>query len=423
MSAFTITGARVLDPASGHDAVADVVVADGLVQSIGRQTSGKASGETVDAGGYLLVPGLVDLRVSTGEPGEEHRETLATCSRAALRGGVTTAVLAPKTQPVIDDQSLVEYLLRRGRELPVNILVAGALTKGLEGRELCELGLMRDAGAVMFANGSQPVTDSQLLRRILQYAAHMGVLVAHPPVEPSLRACAHESEFSSRLGLPGEPGLSERIAALRDLVLAEDTGARLLLDIVSSAATLEPLRAAKARGTRVAATTTINHLALNELDIGDYRTFAKLDPPLRGEADRLALLAAVADGTIDAVVSDHDPQPSGRKRLPFAEAAPGAIGVELMLPVATTLAADGHIDLMDMLSAMTHRPADLLGLPSGRIAEGAPADLVLVDPDAPWVCDSEQLASLAKNTPFDDRRMTGRVKRVWVAGEEADLAG
>ena len=417
MSAFTLIGARVLDPESGRDETVPVTVEDGLVTEIG----GTGRGNLVDVSGRTLVPGLIDLRVSTGEPGQESRETIASAARAALRGGVCTFALAPKTQPVIDDQSLVEFAVRRGEATTPNVLVAGALTRGLEGRELTEIGLMAEAGAAFFANGPTPVEDAGLLRRILSYAGAFDLLVAHPPVVPSLRGLAHESEFSSRLGLAGEPGAAEAIAVARDILLAELAGARLLIDIVSSREALPALRAAKRRGVRVAASTSLNHLALNELDIGDYRTFAKLDPPLRGEADRLALLAAVADGTVDIVVSDHDPQPAGSKRLPFAEAASGAIGLELLLPVATTLAADGQIALADILAALTHRPADLLGLPSGRIREGAPADLVLIDPDAPWVCDSDRLASLSKNTPFDGRRLTGRVERVWVGGVEAEL--
>ena len=411
---LTLTGARLLDPATGRDEIAPLTIEDGHIVRIG----GKAASKTQDVSGYTLIPGLIDMRVSTGEPGEENRETIASAARAAVKGGVTTIVLAPKTQPVIDDQSLVEFVLRRGEATPVNVHVAGALTKGLAGSELTEIGLMQAAGATLFANGPIPIADAQLMRRILSYASTFDLLISNPPVEPSLRACAHESAFSARLGLSGEPGASEAIMVSRDIALAELTGARLLIDIVSSQDALAPLRRAKADGTSVFASTTINHLALNELDIGDYRTFAKLDPPLRSEEDRLALLAAVADGTIDVVVTDHDPQPSGRKRLPFAEAASGAVGLELLLAVATSLAADGHIAFADLLPAMTSRPADLLGLPSGRLSEGAPADLALIDPSAPWVCDSDKLLSISKNTPFDGRRLTGKVIKTFVAGEE-----
>jgi len=411
---LTLTGARLLDPATGRDEVADLTIEDGHIARIG----GKPAKTTRDISGYTLIPGLIDMRVSTGEPGEENRETIASAARAAAKGGVTTIVLAPKTQPVIDDQSLVEFVLRRGEVTPVNVHVAGALTKGLMGTELTEIGLMQAAGAAMFANGPVPIADAQLMRRILSYASTFDVLVANPPVEPSMRASAHESAFSARLGLSGEPGTSEAIMVARDVALAQLTGARMLIDIVSSQNALTPLRRAKADGVPVFASTTINHLALNELDIGDYRTFSKLDPPLRSEEDRLALLAAVADGTIDVVVTDHDPQPSGRKRLPFAEAASGAVGLELFLAVATSLAADGHIAFKDLLPAMSSRPADLLGLPSGRLTEGAPADLAVIDPDAPWVCDSDQLVSTSKNTPFDGRRLTGKVIATFVTGEE-----
>ena len=414
MSALTLTGARVLDPASGRDEVVDVTIEGGCIARIGG-TPAKA---TRDVSSLALLPGLIDMRVSTGEPGEENRETLASAARAAVRGGVTTMVVQPDTRPVIDDQSLVEFVANRARELPVNVLVAGALTVGLEGERLTELGLLREAGAVMFASGPQPVTDTALMRRILLYASTFDALVANRCVEPGLAADAHESAFSSRLGLRGEPGIAETVMAARDIALARDTGARVLLDLVSSREVLSNIARAKAEGARVHASTTINHLALNEIDIGDYRTFAKLRPPLRSADDRAALLAAVADGTVDIVVSDHDPQPSGAKRRPFADAAPGAVGVEIMLSVLTTLAANGEVELMDILPAMTSRPAELLGLESGRIAEGAPADLALVDLNAPWVCDGAKLASVAGNTPFDGRRLTGKVVGTWVGGVE-----
>ena len=415
MSAVTYTGARVLDPHSRRDETVPFTVEGGRIMRFG----GDAAPTTVDLSGYTVVPGLVDLRVSTGEPGEGNRETLQSASQAALRGGVTTFVLSPKTRPTIDEPSLVEYLRNRADAAPVNILLSGALTRGLAGEALTEIGLLQEAGAAMFANGPEPVSDSALMRRILEYASAFGALVAHPPVEPSMRAAAHESAFSARMGLAGEPGEAESLMVARDAELVRLTGARLLVDVVSSRAALGPLRRAKAEGLPVFASTTINHLALNELDIGAYRTFAKLDPPLREEADRQALLAAVADGTIDVVVSDHDPQPASRKRLPFAEAAPGAVGLELMMAVATTLDADGHVALADLLPALTSRPADLLGLEAGRLVEGAPADFAVVDPARPWVCDSAQLASLSRNTPFDGRRLTGRVVKTFVGGREA----
>ena len=414
MNSFTVEGARVLCPASGRDEVVPVTVESGVVARIG----GRSSGTVVDGAGHLLIPGLIDMRVSTGEPGQENRETVASAARAAARGGVTTVVLQPDTSPVVDDPSMVEFVRNRGRGADARVLVAGALTKGLRGEELVEMGLLRAAGAAMFTSGPEPVVDARLLRRVLQYSRAFGTLVANRCETPSLVAVAHESALSSRLGLAGEPAVGEEIAAARDIALARDTGARVLLDMVSSAEVLGHITRAKAQGVPVHASVGVNHLALNEVDIGDYRTFAKLRPPLRGENDRRALLAAVVDGTVDVVVSDHDPRPAGAKRRPYAEAAAGAVGLELLLSIALTLSANGDAEFADILPAMTSRPADLLGLPHGRIVEGAPADLVLVDADAPWVCDSDRLESLSNNTPFDGRRLTGRAVRTWVGGRE-----
>ncbi|MGB6318987.1 MAG: amidohydrolase family protein, partial [Litorimonas sp.] len=363
--------------------------------------------------------------VKAGEPGLENLETLASAARAALAGGVTQIVVQPQTVPIIDDLSLVDFILRKGEALPVDVHVAGALTKGLDGRTMTEIGLMSDAGAVLFASGPDPVEDAQVMRRLMAYAATFNALVSNSPVTPALSAgtCAHESDVSARLGLPAAPAVSERIMAERDMALAELTGGRLLLDLISSADTVDSVRHAKRRDIDVAASVSINHLALNELDIGDYRTFAKLDPPLREERDRQALLRAVEDGTIDIIVSDHDPQSAGRKRLPFAEAATGAVGLELMLPVGLKLAAEEEIDLMAYLRATTIAPAEMLGLRGGRLAVGEAADLVVFSETEPWVLDSEKLLSRSKNTPFDDRRMTGRVRHTFKNGRVVYSAG
>ena len=417
MSTLTITDIRIMDPASGRDEIGHVLVEDGLIAALGPDAP--VRGTILEGRGLTCAPGLIDARVKAGEPGLESRETLAGASRAALAGGVTQIVVQPQTDPVIDDMSLVAFLQQKARDLPVTVHVAGALTKGLDGRTLTEIGLMSDAGAVMFASGPEPVEDAQIMRRLMRYSATFNALISNSPVTPALSAgtCAHESDVSARLGLPSAPAVSERIMAERDMALAELTGGRLLLDLISAAETVDSLRRAKTRDIDVAASVSINHLALNELDIGDYRTFAKLDPPLREERDRQALLRAVSDGTIDIVVSDHDPQSAGRKRLPFAEAAAGAVGLELLLPVGLKLAAEGELDLMTFLRAVTINPAQMLGVRGGTLSEGAPADLVVFSETEPWVCDADSLLSRSKNTPFDERRMTGRVRYTMVGGE------
>ena len=409
MSALTITNTRIIDPESGYDAIGNLAMEDGIITDFGADV--KPIGETLAGDNLICAPGLIDMRVTTGEPGRENRETLETAAKAAIAGGVTSMVIMPETNPVIDDLSLVDFLQRRGADLPVNIHIGAALTKGLDGRSMTEIGLLKDAGAALFSNGPTPIKDAQIMRRMLAYSASFGALIANRAVTPALskNTVAHESDFASRLGLTSAPAASERIMAERDITLAELTGGRLLIDLISAAGTVEVIRRAKANYVKnIACSVSINHLALNEIDIGDYRTFAKLDPPLREEHDRQALLEAVNDGTIDVIVSDHDPRPAGEKRLPYAEATSGAVGLEILLAAGLSQVADGALDLMAFLAAVTCYPAKLLGLSAGRIAKAAPADLVLFAPNRPWVCDSAQLNSRSKNTPFDGRRMTGK---------------
>ena len=415
MSALTIINARIMDPESGMDQIGSITIENGLITGVGDVA---IVGETLDAKGLIAAPGLIDMRVSTGEPGTEHRETIASAAAAAVSGGVTSMVIMPDTNPVIDDMSLVNFIQTQGIETDANIYVAGALTKGLDGKSMTEIGLMSEAGAVMFSNGSETVSDSLTMRRLLSYSARFNALIANRPKEPALSvgAVAHESDFSSRLGLKGEPSISERIMIERDAALAELTGGRLLVDQLSSSEGVEALRRAKSRDLEIAASVSINHLALNEIDIGDYRTFAKLDPPLREENDRLALLQGVNDGTIDVIVSAHDPRTAGQKRLPFGEAASGAVGLELLLAAGLSQVADDKLDLMKFLACVTLNPANLLDLPAGRLANGAPADIVLFDPERPWVCDSDLLKSISNNTPFDERRMTGRAVTTIIDG-------
>ena len=414
----SIAGARIIDPASGFDDEGVIVFERGHITEMGKSVLPR--GETIDGRGLIASPGLIDMRVMSGEPGRESKETLLTAGRAAAAGGITSFVVMPDTRPIIDDVSLVDYISRRGtQDAGVNVYVAGALTKSLDGHTLTEIGLMSEAGAVMFSNGTTPIADAQIMRRLLSYSATFNALIANRAIDPALSAgsCAHESDMSSRLGLTASPAIAERLMVERDLALAELTGGRLLIDLISSKEALPPIKRAKARDLDIAVSVSINHLCLNEIDIGDYRTFAKLDPPLRDEADRLALIAAVNDGTIDIIVSDHDPHPAGEKRLPYAEAAAGAVGLDILLGAGLSQVADNKLDLMAFLKAVTFNPANLLGLPSGRLTPEAPADIILLDPNKPWLCNEDSLLSKSKNTPFDGRRMTGRCVRTIVGGE------
>jgi len=414
-----IQNARTIDPASSLDEVMDVLLADGVIAQVGTDIEHPSHAQVIDATDLILAPGLIDLKVKTGEPGFEHRETLQSAGHAAAAGGVTTIVIAPDTQPVIDDAALVEYIRRssRGTSL-VNILPAGALTQGLHGEQIAEIGLMSEAGAVLFSNGDTGIPNADIMGKALSYAGAFNALVSCRPEDASLagRGVMHSGELSSRLGLKGIPVAAETIAIARDIALAEYTGGRLLMDQVSSAAGIAMVRDAKAKGLEIYCTVSVHHLTLNELDVGEYRTFARLSPPLRAESDRQGLITALCDGTIDAIVSGHDPRPAEEKRLPFAESSAGACGLETLLSGALSLVHHGDAELSVVLGALTSGPADLLDLPAGRIAANAPADLILFDLEQPWVCDAGQLLSKSKNTPFDGRRMQGLTHATLVAG-------
>ncbi len=330
-------GARLVDPETGYDGPGCLIAAEGVIAEVVRRPTYEglaADIEVVDCQGAVLAPGLVDIRVKTGEPGAETKETLKSAARAAVAGGVTSIVVQPDTDPVVDEPSVVDFILRRARDIGLTkVYPAGAATKGLEGQHMAEIGLMREAGCVYITDADRPIVDSQVLRRVLTYAKGFGVTVSHRPADPWLSTgVAHEGEFAARMGLAGIPAVAERIMLERDLALAELTGASLLVDQVSTAGALESLARAKAQGVAIHASVSINHLSFNEIDIGDYRSFYKLTPPLRTEEDRQALIEALASGLIDVVVSAHAPAPAEDKRLPFDEAAPGAVGLETLLP-------------------------------------------------------------------------------------------
>jgi dihydroorotase len=418
---LAFVNARLVEPESRYDGPACVMVAEGLVANIVQAPTCELSGdiEVIDCDGAMLAPGLVDLRVKTGEPGAETKETLKSAARAAAAGGVTSIVLQPDTDPVVDEPQVVDFILRRARDIGlVKVYPAGAATKDLAGEAMAEIGLMHEAGCLYITDADRPIVDSLVLRRVLTYAKGFGVLVAHRPADPWLcaGAAANEGELAGRIGLMSSPAAAETIMLERDLALADLTGAQLLVDQVSCVGALESLARAKARGVAVSASVSINHLSFNEIDIGDYRTFYKLVPPLRAEEDRQALIEALASGLIDVVVSAHAPAPAEDKRLPFDEAAPGAVGLETLLPALLTLHHEHRAPLVDLIAAVTLKPADLVGLDAGRIARGAPADLVLCDIGAPLRIDADKLISKSKNSPFDGRSLQGKVMMTLVDG-------
>jgi dihydroorotase len=359
------------------------------------------------------------MRAFVGEPGAEHRETLATATQAAAAGGVTTLICQPDTKPAIDSPATVDFLLRRARDTGiVHVHPMAALTKGLAGAEMTEIGLLKAAGAVAFTDGAKSVVNAQVMRRALSYGRDFDALIVHHTEDPDLVAdgVMNEGEFASRLGLFGVPKAAETIMLERDLRLVMLTGGRYHAAAITCRESLDVLRRGKDAGLAISASASINHLTLNEVDIGSYRTFFKVKPPLRAEDDRVALVAALADGLVDVLMSDHNPQDVETKRRPFAEAAAGAVGLESMLSASLRLVHSGDIDLTRLLRAMSTRPAELLRLPGGRLSPGSPADVIVIDPDAAWVLDAKDLKSKCKNTPFAEARLQGRVVRTIVAG-------
>src|SRR3954447_188149 len=420
---LAFVNARLVDPGALTESSGGVLVSDGVIAGVGEAIRADVLPETVrvvDCRGDVVAPGLIDLCVFVGEPGAEHRETIATATAAAAAGGVTTIVANPATNPPIDDPAVVDFLLRRARDTGrVRVLPAAALTKGLAGKEIAEIGLLQAAGAVAFTDGSRSVSSAQVFRRGLTYARDFDALILHATEDRELvgEGVMNEGEFASRLGLAGIPREAEAIMLDRDLRLVELTRARYHAALITTTLALERLHEARDRGLTVTAATSINHVTLNESDIGDYRTFLKLAPPLRREEERVALVEALASGLVDAIVSDHNPQDVETKRLPFAEAEYGAVGLETMLAAGLRLVHSGNLSLPKLLRAMSTMPAEILRLSQGRLVRGAPAGLLRFDPDEPFVLDPATLRSRCKNTPFDAARLQGRVKHTLVAGE------
>ncbi|MAY44357.1 Dihydroorotase [Marinibacterium anthonyi] len=421
MSATLFTNARLIDPDALTDAPGGLLVEDGRIKARLAPGETPAAETVIDCAGACLAPGIIDLGVKVGEPGERHKESFRTAGRAAAHGGVTTMITRPDTVPTIDNPETLEFVLRRAQaDTPVTVLPMGALTKGRAGREMTEIGFLMDAGAVAFSDGNHVVSDTRVFSRALTYARSLGALVIGHPQDPGLSrgASATSGKFASLRGLADVSPMAERMGLDRDIAMVEMTGARYHADQITTARALPALERAKANGFDVTAGVSIHHLTLNELDVADYRTFFKLKPPLRSEDDRQAVIEAVRSGLIDIICSMHTPQDEESKRLPFEEAAEGAIGLETLLPAAMRLYHAGALSLPQLFRAMSLNPAKRLGLASGRLTDGAPADLVLFDPDKPFVMDRWSLESKSKNTPFDLQRMQGRVAGTWVAGKE-----
>ncbi|MAY86737.1 MAG: dihydroorotase [Pseudooceanicola sp.] len=415
------TDARLIDPEAEGETRGWLLVEDGVIRDSGTSAPpALPKGATqVDCAGKCLAPGIVDIGVKVCEPGERHKESYRSAGLAAAAGGVTTIVTRPDTTPTIDTPETLEFVLRRANEAgPVNVRPMAALTKGREGREMTEIGFLMDAGAVAFTDCDHVVRDTKVLSRALTYARSCGALVIGHPQEPGLSdgAAVTSGKFASLRGLPAVSAMAERMGLDRDIALLEMTGAAYHADQITTARALPALERAKANGLDITAGVSIHHLTLNELDVADYRTFFKVKPPLRAEDDRQAVVEAVRTGLIDVICSMHTPQDEESKRRPFEEAASGAVALETLLPAALRLYHSGQLDLVTLFRALALNPAKRLGLASGRLGAGAPADLVLFDPDTPFVMDRFKLMSKSRNTPFDGARMQGRVLATYVGG-------
>ncbi|WP_298372785.1 dihydroorotase [Azospirillum sp.] len=421
MSRVAYLNARVIDPATGFDQRANLLTDGARIADFGPGlfADGVPDGiQAIDLTGQCLAPGLVDMRVLIGEPGDEEKDTIKSASRAAAVGGITAMALLPNTDPVLDEVAGLEFVARRAREAKlVKVFAYGSATRGTEGNEITEMGLLAQAGAVAFTDGTKAIGSAKTMRRALSYAKTFDKLIVQHPEEPSLGGgMMNAGEIATRLGLVGIPREAEIIMIERDLRLVELTGGRLHFAHVTTGESVDLIRRAKERGLRVTCDTAPHYFALTEVDVGDYRTFAKVSPPLRGEMDRRAVVVGLADGTIDAIASDHVPQDQDQKRLPFGQAACGVSGLETLFPLTLELVHKGALTLSQALACVTVKPADILGLPLGRIVKGGPADLVAFDLDQPWQIDVSRFKSKSKNSPFDKRPVQGRPLRTIVDG-------
>ena len=422
MSITVFQNARVVDPSRNIDEIGDVIVNGKELVAAGADARNQGIPEgaaVIDCSGKSILPGLVDARVHIGEPGGEHRETIASASVAAAAGGITSLVMMPDTAPVIDDIALVDFVLRAARDTAVvNVFPAASITRGLKGSEMTEFGLLREAGAVFFTEGRQTLVNSLVMRRALTYARDFGAVIDHAGQDPylAMTGVMNEGLYASWLGLPGIPREAETIPLERDLMLARLTKGAYHAAKLSTELSANAIRRAKADGANVTAGAAIASLSLNEHDVGEYRTFFRLNPPLRAEDDRLAMVEALRDGTIDILVSSHDPQDVDTKRLPFADAAAGAIGLETLLSAALRLYHNDSVRLLRLVDALSTAPAKRFGLPAGTLRPGSNADLIVVDLNEPWVVREQDILSRSKNTCFEGARMQGKVLQTVVSG-------
>ena len=411
---------RYLDSSAQELHEGELLIHDGIIADFGHSLGRPDGSEIIEAEGAILCPGLVDMRASLGEPGFEYRETIASAAQAAAAGGITSIAVLPDSAPPIDDPALVHLIIARGIETgSVSLLPYGAATRGLQGEELAEYGLLKAAGAVAFTDGGKTIASSRLMRLALSYASGFGARIVQHPEDYELAkgGAATAGARATWMGLPGIPAAAEAICVARDIRLAELTGGAVHFAHVTTGEALDLIRKAKDKGLRVTCDTAPPYFDLNETAIGDYRTYSKLSPPLRAEADRLAVVEGLKDGTIDAIASDHQPRDADDKRLPFADAAPGGAGLATLLGITLAQVQNGALTMPQALALLTKKPAAWLGLEAGVIAKGRPADLCLFHPERSWVVQAGRLPGKGQNTPFDGRALEGVVLGTWKAGK------
>tara|TARA_B100000686_G_C16737577_1_gene944557 strand:- start:24 stop:1316 length:1293 start_codon:yes stop_codon:yes gene_type:complete len=421
-----LINARIIDPANQVDEIGGLIIdPQGLIKAVGKKvTNGNlpTDSKKIDLKKQILIPGIVDMRVFVGEPGYEYKENFRTLSDAALSGGVTSVVSMPNTLPVIDNVSMVDFLKRRGRDkAKINIFPAASLTKNTDGKQMTEFGLLKRKGIIAFTDGDKTIQDPQVMTRIMNFAAQSNSLIMQH-VEDNILSkdgLINEGEISTRLGLKGIPFLAEKIIVERDLSFLDEFFCRYHISQISSEKTVSVIKKAKNEGKNFTAGVSINNLSLNENDIGDFKTFLKLSPPLRTEKDRKSLVQSVNDGTIDVIVSDHKPQDEESKRLTFAQAATGATGVETLLPLALELFHNKSVKLDKLIASITSNPAKILGINKGNLKKGNDADLCVFDINKSWTVNKSKLKSKSKNTPIEDRKLQGQILKTFVKGEIA----
>ena len=421
-----LINARIIDPKNQIDEIGGLIIdSKGVIKAVGKKVANgnlPIKADKIDLKKQILMPGIVDMRVFVGEPGYEYKENFKTLSNAALSGGVTSVVSMPNTSPVIDNVSIVDFLKRRGRDKSkINIFPAASLTKNIEGKQMTEFGLLKRKGIIAFTDGIKTVQDPQVMLRIMNFAAQSESLIMQHAEDNILSegGLINEGEISTRLGLKGIPFLAEKIIVERDLSFLEEHFCKYHVSQISSEKTVSVIKKAKEEGKIFTTGVSINNLSLNENDIGDFRTFLKLSPPLRTERDRQSLVQGVNDGIIDVIVSDHKPEDEESKRLTFSKAATGASGIETLLSLALELFHNKSIKLSKLIASITSNPAKILSIDKGSLQKGKDADLCIVDINKPWVVDKNKLKSKSKNTPIENRKLQGQVLKTFIKGEIA----